>query len=166
VQTGQQFYVRRISKRGIGGEGDPVILTTAGWIRIVATDEHTSIARVTRPCTGLQRGDFLAPFDPQPLPSTASNGEPDFANPGQVLFGLDGRKLLGQGHYIVISRGSNDGLSVGQRLTVFRNPIGEAGPVSTFGSAGVVRLDTEVSTVRLLSTRDTVETGDLIAPHR
>ena len=166
VRPGQEFFVRRISKRGIGHEGDPVILTTAGWIRIVAADEHTSIASVIRPCTGLQLGDFLAPFDQPALPATASNGEPDYSSPGQVLFGLDGRQLLGEGHYIVVSLGSNDGMAVGQRLTIFRNPLGEGGPVSVFGSAVVVRVDTEVSTVRLVDTRDAVESGDLIAPHR
>ena len=165
VQPGQEFYVRRVSKLGIG-QGEPIILATAGWIRIIAADEHNSIASVTRPCTGIRIGDFLTPFALPVLPSSPSEGEPDYANPGEVLFGRDGRVLLGEGHYALISLGSNDGLTVGQRMTVFRNPLGEAGPVSAFGSAVVVRVDSDVSTIRLIDTRNAVEAGDLIAPHR
>ena len=167
VQPGQEFFVRRIENQGLGTQGEPVILTTIAWIRIVATDERTSVASVTRPCDGIQLGDFLAPFDWPTLPASASDGgEPDYSDPATVLFGLDGRQLLGAGHYIVISLGSNDRMSVGQRLTVFRNPLGDAGPIAAIGSAVVVRVDTEVATVRLIKTRDAVEVGDLIAPHR
>ena len=166
VQVGQEYFVRRHTQQGVGDRSEPIILKTVGWVRIVASEEHLSIATVIRPCDGFQLGDYLELAEWPTFPTPAPAGQPDYDGAGNILFGLDGRTLLGEGQYAVINLGRDDQLAPGQRLTVFRAALGPDGPITELGEAIAVTVDAEVATVRLTQTRVAVETGDLIAPHR
>ena len=166
VQVGQEYFARRLTQRGVGDRGEPVILKTVGWVRIIATEEHLSITTVVRPCDAFQQGDFLELAEWPTFPAPAQTGQPDYDGAGNILFGLDGRTLLGTGQYVVINLGRDDQLTPGQRLTVFRMALGQDGPITELGEAIAVTVDADVATVRLTRTRDAIETGDLIAPHR
>ena len=144
----------------------PAVLHTAGWVRIVATQPESSIAIIVGLCDAVYRGDFLEPTK-WPGPVTADvSGQPDYDNPGVILFGLDGRSLLAENDYFVLGLGQDDDLSPGQRLTIFRQTHDDHGAVTDLGEAVVVRVDSEATTARVIRLRDIVEVGDLVAPQR
>ena len=59
VDVGREYFVRRVVSLGQVGAGAPLVLHTAGWIRIVDAERDAAIASVVRACDALQRGDFL-----------------------------------------------------------------------------------------------------------
>ena len=135
-------------------------------MRIVGADREVSIAEVVRACDGLRQGDFLEPFA---LPETIeihAAGEPDYDNPGKILFGLDGRALIAEHQYFVVGLGSLNDVVPGQRFTVFRHTLGGFTAVTDLGEAVAVAVDDGWTTARMTSLRDVVEVGDLVAPQR
>ena len=166
VDVGQEYFVRRLvsPRRLIQRTG--TVLHTAGWVRIVATEREASVAQVVGVCGSLQHGDFLERFQ-WPAPFTVgAPGEPDYDHPGTIMFGLDGRSLLAEHDYFVLSLGEAHGLAAGQRLTVFRHTLGGLRAVTELGEAIAVAVETDSTTARIIHLRDIVEIGDLIAPQR
>ena len=146
--------------------GVPRLLHTAGWIRVVAVEQATAVARVVYACDGFLQDDYLEPFSlPQPT-AAAPVGEADYADTGSVLFGQDGGHVVGLLQFMVIDRGSDHGIAPGQRFTVFRETLGPVGPVTEVGEAIVVLVSPEAATARLVKMRDAVYSGDFIALHR
>lgn len=166
VDVGQEYFVRRLVSpgRAIGRTG--TVLHTAGWVRIIATEREASVAEVVGVCGSLQHGDFLEPLQ-WPDPFTVSDpGEPDYDHSGTIMFGLDGRSLLAEHDYFVLSLGEADGLAAGQRLTVFRHTLGGLRVVTELGEAIAVAVENDTTTARIIHLRDIVEIGDLVAPQR
>ena len=165
VEIGQEYFVRRVVSSRFNSSAASV-LHTAGWIRIVGADREVSIAEVVRVCDGLRQGDFLEPFT---LPETIevhAAGEPDYDNPGKILFGLDGRVLIAEHQYFVVGLGSLNDVVPGQRFTVFRHTLGGFTAVTDLGEAVAVAVDDGWTTARMTRLRDVVEVGDLVAPQR
>jgi len=67
---------------------------------------------------------------------------------------------------MVLDRGSDHGLHVGQRLTVFRTTGGGTGPVARIAEATALVVNPENSVIRIDKTSDAVVVGDLVAIHR
>ena len=139
---------------------------TAGWIRIVDAERDAAIARVVRACDGIERGDFLELAEWPAETPIAAPGQPDFDNPGVILFGLDGRSLIATPEHFVLTLGTTHGIVAGQRLTVFRHTLDGQDAITELGEAVAVVVDAESTTARLTQTRDAVEVGDLVAPQR
>jgi hypothetical protein len=66
---------------------------------------------------------------------------------------------------MVIDRGSEHGIYVGQRLTLFRRARADA-KCSVVGDAVVVALRSDSATIRVESATDVVSSGDWAAPNR
>lgn len=168
IDLGQEYFVRRVASDGAYGARMLPILQTAGWVQIVSTESETSLATVVHACGALRPGDFLEPavWPPDLIPSPM--GDPDYARPGVILFGLDGRSFIATNEYFVFGLGTMLDVVPGQRLTVFRRPITNRQAGIDLGDAVIVRVDLETAsaTARLLRARDAVEAGDQIAPHR
>ena len=166
VDVGHEYFVRwLVSPERVTGRS-ATVLHTAGWVRIVATEREASVAQVVGVCDGLQRGDFLERLEwPQPF-AVRDPGEPDYNQPGTIMFGLDGRSLIAEHDYFVLSLGDAHGVSPGQRLTVFRHTLGDLRAVTELGEAVAVVVNTDTTTARMVRLRDIVEIGDLVAPQR
>ncbi len=82
------------------------------------------------------------------------------------MFGLDGRSLIAEHDYFVLSLGDAHGVSSGQRLTVFRHTLEDLRAVTELGEAVAVVVNTDTTTARMVRLRDIVEIGDLVAPQR
>ena len=158
--------MRRIVSPGRSTDRLSTVLHTSGWVRIVATERQTSVAKVVGVCDGLQRGDFLERLEwPEPF-AIRDPGEPDYDRPGMIRFGLDGRSLIAEHDYFVLGLGDAHGVSPGQRLTVFRLTLGGLRAVTELGEAVAVVVKTDATTARMIRLRDIVEIGDLVALQR
>ena len=169
LQVGQEFFVRRLL-RPVGVPASNGVASwlrhTAGWVRIVATEQRQAVAVLVRACDGLLQGDFLEPFAMPVAPAVLPPGQPDYEGAGVVLSGQDGATSVGPGHFIVISLGGDNGIEPGQRLSLFRESFGGSGAVAGLGEAVVVLVGPASATAQVLRSRDAIFIGDGAAPQR
>jgi hypothetical protein len=170
MTVGQEYYVRRvIADRFVQAAGDKLNTSsvhTAGWVRIVDATADSSIAQVVKACDAIEEGDYLEPFVKPVVPEAATDGAPDFANPGHLVLGDERRQMAAQGDLMVLDRGSDHGLHAGQRVTIFRSTGGGTGPVARIAEATTLVVNPETSTIRIDKASDAVLVGDLVAIHR
>src|SRR5205085_918302 len=137
VRLNQQFFVRRTSRLGPEMNGMPGVVRTLGWIKVVAVNDTTAIAVVDHACDGIIAGDYLETFNAPRVPASAERndpaGEPNFTNLGRVLVGNEDRQVIGGGDFVLIDRGSNDGVTMGARFAVYRDVKMEGMPLAAIG---------------------------------
>jgi hypothetical protein len=170
VQLGQQFFVRRANRFGLDESGRRRGAKTGGWIRIVAVNESTAIASFEHLCGPVGQGDYLEPYVAPVVPPGADRddapGEPDFGSMGQVVSGNENRSQMGTGDFVLIDRGSEQGMVPGSRLALYRD-IGVAGmPLASLGEIVVISTSASMSLARITRTRDAVLSGDFVAPRK
>jgi len=183
TSVGQRYFVRRpVSKPNYANQANvrhPI--HTAGWIRIVAVNDSTSIALVEHACSSMQTGDYLEPFAvPAAVRTEASaSGNPadlDFGAMGRIVYGDDERVIGSPGTFLLIDRGSGQGVESGARLAVYRDVqefVPYEGrmrsahlPLAVIGEAVVVSSSASLSVVQVTSARDVVRAGDFVVPRR
>jgi hypothetical protein len=138
---------------------------TAGLVQIVSIDERTSGAVVVYACDELRKGDFLASFKPEPVRIPDPAGIPAYGDAARILFADAGQMLGAPRRLMVIDRGSEHGIYVGQRLTLFRRRGRVDAKRSAVGDAVVVALRVDSATIRVESATDVISSGDWAAPN-
>jgi hypothetical protein len=183
MQLGQQYFLRRpVEAATYSVRTVPVrrAVQTAGWIRIVAANETTSVASIEHSCSVIRTGDYLEPFDAPAVASDASDaersGEPDFTALSNVLFGDDERAIASTGDFMLIDRGSEQGVAPGARFAIYRDvhTIGKDYwavstarlPLAAVGEGVVVSTSPTMSVVQIVQARDAVRAGDVAAPRK
>jgi carboxypeptidase family protein len=162
LDVGQNLVVRRYFRvRRLAGS-DTTGEHSAGLVQIVAASERSSIAVVIYACDELRTGDFLASFRPEPIRPPDPRGIPDYGDAARILFADEGQILGAPRRLMVIDRGSERGIRVGQRLTLFRRR-GARSP-DIVGDAIVVAIRVDSATIRVERVNDTISAGDLAAP--
>ena len=165
LDVGRNLVVRRNYRvRGLGLTGADVMGEhSAGLLQIVAAGESSSIAVVIYACDELMKGDFLASFKPESIRTPDSTGIPAYRDAARILFADEGQMLGAPRRLMVIDRGSKQGVSVGQRLTLFR-PGRTAARPNVIGDAIVVAVRTDSATIRVERVTDAISAGDWAAP--
>ena len=121
MKVGQEFFVRRLlAPRGIAiSARNPGTTQTAGWIRVYAVDEDMALATITHGCDGMQVGDYLEPLAlPAPLKANAAEGKPERSY-ARVVMGNERRTEFGAGDFLVIDRGSSQGITAGAHFVIY-----------------------------------------------
>ena len=168
VAVDQEYFVRRVfAARTVDPTNPhpPLASRTAGWIRVVAVQPTTAVAFVVHACAEFGLGDHIEPFELPQAPVLGPAGEADYSDPAMVLFGRDGAVIVSEMQFMVIDRGRNQGVTPGQRLTVFREAVGSAGPVIEVAEAAIVGVAPDSATARVMKIESTVYAGDLVALH-
>jgi len=135
-------------------------------VQIVAADARTSTAVVVYACDELRKGDFLAAFNPEPVRIPDPAGIPLFDDAARILFADDGQMLGAPRRLMVIDQGSDAGIRVGQRLTLFRRPRRSAATPAVVGEAVVVAIRADSATIRVERATDAIAFGEWAAPQR
>lgn len=166
LMAGQRFLARRL-QMGFSGEGPSIdargAVRTAGWLTVVAADEHSALARIEFACDSVMAGDFLDAYVEPTLPqSVTSDGPADFSNLGRVLFGADRRQSFGDGDVVNIDRGSAQGVTTGTRVAFYRDRRNGT-PLVEMGAGVVVDVAGETAKVVITRARDEVRMGDYFA---
>ena len=174
VKAGQRYLVRRViddqfAEQAIGSKSFSI--HTAGWVTILDAEADAAVAQITEACDTVLIGDYLEPFvipsaPPPPPPQLVSGA--DYSRPARVILGDERRQQGGEGWVMVIDRGSDHGIRVGQPLTIFRYTIAGkmSGPIATLAEGVVIEVHPETSMMRINRSREAVEVGDLVAIHR
>jgi hypothetical protein len=166
LHVDQRFFIRRVAAFGERRVPGPRAVATAGWLRLVAVNDTTAIARVEFACSAIHQGDYLEPYVEPILPAgidkTDASGEPDFSTPAHVLFGEDERHSGAIGDFLMIDAGTTRGLESGSRLAVYRQLPTADLPPSPVGETIVVKADADTALIRITQARDVVGSGDLL----
>jgi carboxypeptidase family protein len=161
LEVGQNLVARRYYRAAPAMTGEH----TSGLVQIVAVDESTATGVVVYACDELRKGDFLAAFNPEPMRAADPGGVADFDEPARILFADAGQMLGIPRRLMVIDQGSDAGVHVGQRLTLFRQPKRD-GKRSIVGDAIVVAVRADSATIRVERATDAIQFGDWAAPQR
>jgi hypothetical protein len=170
MQVNQQYYVRRLL-RGAETKFDklPHEVQTAGWVRIVAANETTSIAIPDHACTDIREGDYLEPFVAPPLPegdifAAVTKGEQDFKNYSRVLYAALERLSAGTGDFIVIDHGTDREINVGSHFAIWRDLQKTGLPLTAIGEATAVSVSPDRAVLLVTRSRDAVFKNDIVVP--
>lgn len=184
LQAGQRFFVRRVIPAvTMTGPTPRATLHTVGWVQVLGVDTMLSTVTVVHACDGILFDDYLEPYvapmiAAQPMPGSM----PQYENMGHIVTGIEGLFNVAPGYVTMIDRGSNSGVVLGQRYIVFRSKRNESmdqtgrskafvaaasnPPLVQVGEVLVIAVRPEDATVRVVSSRDAISNGDLIAPLR
>jgi hypothetical protein len=140
LQAGQDYFVRRLVANPFSA-GSPHGTThhqihTAGWIHIAEVHGAEAVATVTHACDEVSAGDYLEPFQLPTVPEPGAPGQADLTAVGRLVFGDEWAELGGPGSYMVLDRGSLQGIRPGQHVTLFRPTSGGAGGASMYRGTG------------------------------
>jgi hypothetical protein len=157
-----------VARRSYRTSADPDGATgehTAGLLQIVGADKRGTVAVVVYACDELRRGDWLAPFKPEPVRAPEPAGLPAYDRAARIVL-TDAGQLIGALHRLmVIDRGSDNGIRVGQRLTLFHPGAGNAVP-AVVGDAVIVAVRVDSATIRVQNATGVIALGDFAAPQR
>ncbi len=162
LEVGTNYSVRRTYKTD--GARRDTLEHTAGVLQIVEVGDRDSLAVVVYACDAFMQDDRLAAFTPEPIRTPEPLGIPAFDNAARILFADVGQLLGASRRLMVIDRGTNSDLRVGQSLTLFRQR--ERREPQVIGIAVIVAIRFESATIRIDRATDEISFGDWAAPQR
>jgi hypothetical protein len=143
VRVGQEFTVvrprgqfRSKFSRKTGSLG--VYTQEVGRLRVVRVRDRVSVAEVRVACSDLLVGDLLRPAQERSAPQARADTALDrFVDPtgkqtGRLVLARDGREMVSRDDVVFVDLGAEDGVKVGDYLTVFR-PEGH-GTLANYGN--------------------------------
>jgi hypothetical protein len=165
IAVGQEYYTRRVLASGDGrvGRANPATIRTSGWIRVWAVDEDMSLATISHACETVDVNDYLEPFAAPTVPAPSSaTGPPERDNYGLVLSGQDRRTQFGSGDYVLIDRGSNQGVTPGARFVVYHDKKTPGNFLFQIAEAVAVDVKADTSTLHVMTAIDAISAGDYV----
>jgi hypothetical protein len=167
--TGLEIGQNLVARRAYRTSNDPAGAAgehTAGLLQIVAVDEHAAVALVVYACDEIVPGDWLAPFNPEPIRAPEPAGPPAYDRAARILLTDEGQLIGAPRRLMVIDQGTDNGVRVGQRLTLFRPARPGARGPAVIGDAVVVAVRNDSATIRVRHATDVIAMGDSAAPQR
>ncbi len=185
LQPGQRFFARRLipAVADSNGQTPRSTIHTSGWVQVLGVDTMVSTATVVHACEAIMFDDYLEPFVAPVIAARPLAGSmPQYENMGHIVTGIEGFHTAGIGSLMTIDRGSDNGVVLGQRYLVFRDKrdqhidttgrskaftaMARSAPLVEIGEVLVVAVRADDATVQVVTARDAVGDGDLIAPIR
>jgi hypothetical protein len=162
---GQRFFVRRLQ---LGLTGDPPspdtpgAVRTAGWLTVIAADQHSTLAMIDFACDALVAGDYLEPFTDPTLPGLVMpDGPTDWQNLGKVMFGADRRTSFGNGDLLNIEIGQAR-LALGSHVSFHRDRRNWT-PLVEMAVGVIVEVTGSTAKAVVTKVREEVRIGDFVA---
>lgn len=135
VETGAEYFVLQQGQtvyHPTSGKALGDLFLRAGRVKIMTSQEHSSIAQITYSCDEIRYGFALFPYAPIPIPWNIVRSEelplylPDSGKPvGKVVWAEDRLESTGRNSVIYIDLGANQKLAPGDKLWVYRYPTQE-----------------------------------------
>ncbi|MEI7614573.1 MAG: LysM peptidoglycan-binding domain-containing protein [Betaproteobacteria bacterium] len=184
VKAGDRFVVLKTSLRALPHPRDAKkklgdVIQQTGVIRVVTVQAKSAVAVIERTLDTVEIGNRLVRFiEPASLPIKLRT---DITDPVQVasdaamvIFARDNKQYTSTGDLIIIDRGAQDGLKVGDVLIAARTrtfalePADEKRSPSDstthyLGQALVVRTEAQSATCRVLRTNQELRVGDSLS---
>jgi len=185
VKTGDRFLILKTMARKVVHPtnakkklGD--VVQQVGVLRVTTVQPKGSVAVIERTLDSIEVGDHLVRFtEPANLPLQVRTDTTEplkvAANAAQVVYVRDAKLHSAGGDMIIVDKGANDGLKVGDVLLAARvktfpvGPEGQKKPEKEttthyLGQALVVRADAQTATCRVLRSTEEIRLGDTVTP--
>ncbi len=182
VKVGDRFLILKTVARKVKHPatkhklGD--VVQQVGVLRVVTPQPKGSVAIIERCLDGVEVGDHLVRFtEPANLPLQLRTDITDpvkvAPNSAVIVFARDAHQHTANGDMVIVDKGANDGLKVGDVLLAVRTKTFPVGPdddrkkatettTHYIGQALVVRTDAQSATCRLLRTTEEILLGDTL----
>jgi hypothetical protein len=172
VRAGMEFTIVRpqniVNKWNSDTEVVGRIYLTPGRVRVICAQERSAIAEISYGCADTQLGDFVAPFEPVPVPLVRRTqvatmcDVPNGKVVGHIVENRGGVTPVGTNSVVFLDLGETDGLNAGDFLTVYRASGRAEGVRTILGEASILttRARTSVAIITLMS--DTMYVGDAV----
>jgi hypothetical protein len=140
-----------------------------GWARLLEPTDTRSTAIIENSCGAARIGHYLVPLEYHEgfMGKDLGYDVPHFdaeGLKGEVVYLYSDYKMIARGHWALINLGAEDGMRVGQQLIFYRK-IRERTPVQIFGNSVVIDVQSQTSTIKVLSGRDALRKGDQVVVH-
>ncbi|MEM8959888.1 MAG: LysM peptidoglycan-binding domain-containing protein [Acidobacteriota bacterium] len=141
-----------------------------GRVRVLSTQETTSIAEVTLACDGIPVGSMLKAFAPEPVPLRRLTpmrpvnfpvATEALVDAPVIVHADDDLVTLAAGHLVYIDRGMVDDVAPGDIYTIYRR-AGDDRPPLVLGEVAVLSVHESTSLARILRNRFAVYRGDVL----
>jgi hypothetical protein len=166
IEPGQEYYIRRLETEANQRptRETPGSIRTAGWLKIYAVDPEMSLATVVHACDTIDNGDYLEPFVMPAVPKASTERiKPQRDNYGRILFGTDFRRSFGKGDFFIVDRGSDHGVTPGDRFVIYRDKKQSENFLYDLGEAVAMEVHADTSTLQATVSRDAFQAGDYVA---
>lgn len=160
LEIGQVFLVVSVGRK-ITSQG--LLARRTGRARVVGLEQDRGVVLVDKTCGEVSLGNFLVPFEEREGLVGKDQGYSAEMDENQGLKGtiihLETEfHIAGTGGWGLIDLGKEQGIQEGQQLTVFKR-VKQGLPREAVGNIVVIDVQKATSTFKVLSCRDSVETG-------
>jgi hypothetical protein len=172
VQAGMEFTIVRPSRlvNHWGSERDVAgrIYMTPGRVRVICAQEKASITEIVYSCNEVEVGDFVAPFEPIPVPLVRRTqpasicDTPNGKAIGHVVGTRDAVTPVGTDTIVFLDLGEQDGLNPGDFLTVYHPSTQAVGVRTVLGEAAILTTRGHSSVAIITSMVDFIAVGDAV----
>jgi hypothetical protein len=172
VQAGMEFTIvrpsRLVNRWGSEREVQGRIYMTPGRVRVLCAQEKSSITELIYSCNEVEVGDFVAPFEPLPVPLVRRTrpmticDTPNGKSTGHVVDTRDAVTPVGTDTIVFLDLGEQDGLNPGDFLTVYRPSTQAQGVRTVLGEAAILTTRTRSSVAIITSMVDFIAIGDAV----
>ncbi len=134
-----------------------------GRLRIISCEDSRSVGRIEKSCGQVTVGNFLFPFEEKEGLLGKDLGFEPYGTQGQgpvgrIIFLENDFVQVAAGHWAIINLGRQQGMEVGQQLTVFRR-VSASSPREAVANAIVIDVSQRTATVKILSAKDAIFSG-------
>jgi hypothetical protein len=160
LEIGQVFLVVSVGRK-IGDFG--LLAQRTGRVRVVGLEETRGTVRIDKTCGEVSLGGYLVPFEEREGLLGTDQGfavelDESQGTKGSVIHIETEFHIVGTGGWALIDLGQDQGIQVGQQLTVFKR-VKKGLPREAVGNVIVIDVQKATSTVKVLSCRDSIEVG-------
>ena len=172
VQAGMEFTIvrpsRLVNRWGTESDVSGRIYMTPGRVRVLCAQEKASIAEIIYSCNEVEVGDFVAPFEPVPVPLVRRTrpaticDTPNGKAIGHVVDTRDAVTPVGTDTVVFLDLGEQDGVNPGDFLTVFHPSTQAVGVRTVLGEAAILTTRPRSSVAIITSMVDFIAVGDAV----
>jgi hypothetical protein len=142
---------------------------TTGWVKVILVQEDTATAVIEESCIDVHAADYLKPFERVNVPMVVRRPPSDRLTPPTgrvdrfVVDLQDDATMAGEGSYVIINAGSQDGASPGTVFTIYRVMYPSVPtPRNVVGEVTVVAARETTSTAKITYSREEIMVGDQV----
>lgn len=160
LEIGQLFFLVEVLAK-VDGYG--YLACKRGRVRLINCEPEQSVGRIEKSCGHVTIGNFLFPYEEKEgLLGRDLGFEPygpiGRGPVGHVIFQENDFVQVASGHWAIIDLGKEDGLEVGQQLTIYKR-VSPKVPREAIANAIVIEVSRKTATIRILSAKDAIYKG-------
>ncbi len=144
-------------------------IETTGWVKVILVQEDTACAVIERACNDVHAGDYLKPFEKVNVPMVVPRAPAECCAPANgkvarhVVDVQDDATIAGEGQFVTIDAGTDDGVAPGNVFSVYRIVYPSVPtPRDAVGEATIVSVRERTATAKVTYSAKEIMVGDQV----